>query len=98
MGRSAFLGKIGFWHSGFVYEKKADEKYTAVSMASILAKTRRDIIVKALCGSIGEEYVSGYANSLTESMFRRYFARHGTLPPGTRTSYAWAPITEMLGG
>ncbi len=98
MAREGFLQKLGFWHRGFVYEKKADVNYPAVSLASISAKIERDIRVGNLCRSLGEDFVSGYANKTTEEFFRRYFSKHGRLPPGTRTSYEWGPITEMREG
>jgi len=94
--REKFLSRLGFWHRDFIYEKKADQKYPAVSMASLIAKTERDCRVSGLCRDLGEEYISGYANSATEGLLRRYFDKHGKLPPGTRRSYAWAPITEMI--
>ena len=94
--RESFLKMLGFWHSGFIYENKADEKFTAVSLASMFAKTMRDRAVEGLCREMGESYVSGYANAATENLLRRYFEKHGALPPGTRVSYSWKPINDML--
>lgn len=96
MNRAKFLQNLGFWHSNFIYEKEADRKYPQVSLASLKAKNERDRIVAGLCEEMGEEYISGYANSATEGLLRRYFQRCGKLPPGTRRSYAWAPIVEMI--
>lgn len=95
LGRDKFLSKLGFWHSGFVYEMKADIRYAAVSLASIKAKIVRDTEVIRLCEGLGEEYVSGYANNKTEEFFRRYYDKHRCLPPGTRVSRNWDPIISM---
>lgn len=95
LSRNKFIGRLGFWHRGFIYESKADERYSAVSLASIRAKTLRDEKVSELCKAAGHEYVSGYPNSITENFFKKYFSKNGCLPPGTRLSRNWAPIEEM---
>ncbi len=95
MKRDTCFSRIGFWHSGFIYEPKADVKYAAVSLASIKAKILRDEIISKLCNDLNEEYVSGYPNYKTEAFFRRYYNKYGTLPPGTRVSRKWQPIEEM---
>lgn len=97
MGQEKFRSRIGFWHDGFVYESKADTRYTAVSLASIKAKISRDRIISRLCHDLNEEYVSGYPNAKTEEFLRRYYRKNGCLPPGTRKSRNWAPINEMAG-
>ncbi len=91
-----FASKLGFWHNKFIYEKKSDIKYKVVSLASIGAKILRDDLVMKLCKNADENYVSGYANNVTEDFFQRYFKRNGCLPPGTRISRKWFPITEKL--
>jgi len=96
LGRDKYFSMVGFWHSGFCYEQKADEKYIPVSLASIGAKVMRDQEIENLCKSAGEEFVSGYANNTTEEFFRRYYKKNGCLPPGTRVSRKWAPLQEML--
>lgn len=95
MKRNKYFSRIGFWHGGFIYEKKADVKYVAVSLASIKAKILRDSIMRRLCEDLNEEYVSGYPNYKTEIFLRRYYDRHNCLPPGTRVSRKWAPLIEM---
>jgi ribonuclease HII len=93
--RDKYFSRIGFWHNGFVYEKKADVKYIAVSLASIKAKIVRDNIMDKLCKDLDEEYVSGYPNYKTEEFLRRYYKKYNCLPPGTRVSRKWEPIIEM---
>ncbi|MGM0567846.1 MAG: hypothetical protein ACQESB_01360 [Elusimicrobiota bacterium] len=96
LGRNNFLSRLGFWHSGFIYESKADVKYPSVSLASIKAKLVRDNAVTKLCRRAGSEYISGYPNKNTEMFLRNYFTKKSCLPPGTRKSRKWAPITELL--
>lgn len=93
--KEVFLNQLGFCHSGFVYETKADIKYVAVSLASIGAKILRDRKVKELCELLNEDYISGYPNGNTERFLRNYYSRHGCLPPGTRVTRKWKPIEEM---
>ncbi|MDA3792927.1 MAG: hypothetical protein PF545_04630 [Elusimicrobia bacterium] len=95
LSRDKFIRKLGFWHRGFIYESKADERYPSVSLASIKAKLLRDRKVSKLCKKAGHEYVSGYANSKTELFFKKHFKKHGRLPHGTRFSRNWAPILKM---
>ncbi len=95
LGRSGFFSRLGFWHSGFVYDKKADEKYPQVSLASIKAKILRDEIIIKMCRNAGSEYVSGYPNKNTESFLRKFFKLNSCLPPGTRKSRKWDPIIEL---
>ncbi len=95
MKRENFFKKLGFWHHGFIYESKADIKFPPVSLASIKAKIERDIRVKELCLKAGCNYVSGYANKVTEKFLRDYYNEFYSLPEGTRISRNWDPIKEM---
>lgn len=79
-----------------IYEKKADRNYLPVSAASILAKITRDQKVEELCSSFGEKYVSGYPNSNTALFLKKYYSRHGGLPPQTRITRKWLPLQELL--
>lgn len=82
--------------AGLIYEQKADKKYLPVSAASILAKITRDQKVEELCSSLGEKYVSGYPNSTTALFLKRYYARHGGLPPEIRKTRKWPPLQKIL--
>ncbi len=94
--RNIFFSRLGFWHSGFVYEGKADEKYPAVSFASVKAKILRENIVRDMCRRMGVEYVSGYANGATEKFLWDYYRENGSLPMGIRRNWKWGPLTDIL--
>ncbi len=79
-----------------VYEKDADSKYIPVALASIIAKTIRDIQVLQLCQKINEHYISGYPNNRTKDFLRRYFEKHNKLPPGVRRTRNWLPLQELI--
>lgn len=79
-----------------IYEEKADRNYLPVSAASILAKLTRDQKVEELCSSLGEKYVSGYPNSTTARFLKRYYVRHGGLPPETRITRNWPPLCKLI--
>ncbi|MFW6134089.1 MAG: hypothetical protein ACOC5R_00775 [Elusimicrobiota bacterium] len=94
--KEKYFSRIGFWHSGFTYQPKADLKFISVSLASVYAKVARDNSVEKLCSDIDFEYVSGYANRKTEEFFKKYYSLYGCLPQGTRRSRRWAPLQEIL--
>ena len=77
-----------------IAENFADRKYPVVSAASILAKVRRDEIIRGyekVYGEIG----SGYASDRRTVMFlRRYMEKHGDLPDIVRRS--WRTSREIL--
>ena len=79
-----------------IYKKDADSLYIPVSLASIIAKVKRDEEVEKLCQKIGESYISGYPNKKTEIFLRKYFKKHNTLPPGTRKKRQWRPLRELI--
>jgi len=79
-----------------IYEKDADSLYIPVSLASIIAKVKRDEEVEKLCQRIGESYISGYPNKKTEIFLRKYFKKHNALPPGTRKKRQWEPLKELI--
>jgi len=80
-----------------IYEKDADSLYIPVSLASIIAKVKRDEEVERLCQKIGENYISGYPNKKTEIFLRKYFKKRNALPPGTRKKRRWKPLKELIG-
>jgi len=79
-----------------IYEKDADNLYIPVSLASIIAKVRRDEEVERLCQEIGENYISGYPNKKTEVFLRKYFKKHNALPWGIRRKRRWKPLEELM--
>ncbi len=69
-------------------EHNADEKYPIVSAASILAKVRRDELVKEIGKNVGIEIGSGYpADPKTIKFLEDWVREHGTLPDFARSSW-----------
>ncbi|MCZ7400706.1 MAG: ribonuclease HII [Candidatus Methanoperedens sp.] len=77
-------------------EHEADVKYPIVSAASILAKVRRDLLVKELGEKIGEDLGSGYpADPKTIYFLENWVKEHGSLPDFARKS--WETSRRILG-
>lgn len=69
-------------------EHNADDKYPIVSAASILAKVRRDELVRNVGKNIGIEIGSGYpADPKTIRFLEDWVREHGTLPDFARSSW-----------
>jgi len=69
-------------------EHNADENYPIVSAASILAKVRRDELVRNLERTIGKEIGSGYpADPKTVRFLESWVKDHGKLPDFARSSW-----------
>ncbi|MBU4223315.1 MAG: ribonuclease HII [Euryarchaeota archaeon] len=69
-------------------EHNADEKYPIVSAASILAKVRRDELVRNLERTVGKEIGSGYpADPKTITFLESWVKEHGKLPDFARSSW-----------
>ncbi len=69
-------------------EHNADEKYPIVSAASILAKVRRDELVRNIGKNVGIEIGSGYpADPKTIKFMEDWVREHGTLPDFARSSW-----------
>ncbi len=69
-------------------EHKADEKYPIVSAASILAKVRRDELVRNIEKTAGTEIGSGYPSDRKTIMFlENWVSEHGSLPDFARSSW-----------
>ncbi len=69
-------------------EHNADVKYPIVSAASILAKVRRDALVKELEMNAGVEIGSGYpADPKTISFLEDWIQEYGSLPDFARSSW-----------
>jgi len=82
--------------SKLIYEVKADEKYVAVSAASIVAKYLRDKHVEALIKSYGN-FGSGYPSDPKTIEWLREKTRNGninSLPPIVRRS--WKTIRRFV--
>ncbi len=69
-------------------EHNADEKYPIVSAASILAKVRRDELVRDIVRTVGIEIGSGYpADPKTILFLENWVREHGALPDFARRSW-----------
>jgi ribonuclease HII len=74
-----------------VCEHKADLTYPVVSAASIIAKTRRDAIVRGIEVELGQPIGTGYAHDkVTIAFLENWIKEKGCLPPYTRRSWATA--------
>ncbi len=89
--RSKYPGEITI-----TSEHNADERYPIVSAASILAKSKRDMLIKQLEYNMGMEIGSGYpADHRTISFLENWIKEHGELPDIARSS--WKTSINMLG-
>lgn len=71
-----------------ISEHNADENYPIVSAASILAKVRRDELVRNLERTVGKEIGSGYpADPKTVRFLENWVKEHGMLPDFARSSW-----------
>lgn len=69
-------------------EHKADVKYPIVSAASILAKVRRDLLVKQIENELGLEIGSGYpSDAKTIRFLEKWVNDHDSLPSFARSSW-----------
>jgi ribonuclease HII len=76
-------------------EHNADEKYPIVSAASILAKVKRDALIKTLEENVGVEIGSGYpADPKTIRFLEAWIQEHGSLPDFARSS--WETARRLL--
>jgi len=74
---------------------RADETYPVVSAASILAKIRRDQVVRRIGQEIGEPIGSGYpSDPITIRFLESWIERYDRLPPHTRKS--WDTCSRLL--
>lgn len=74
---------------------RADETYPVVSAASILAKIRRDQVVRRIGQEIGELIGSGYpSDPITIRFLESWIERYDRLPPHTRKS--WDTCSRLL--
>jgi len=74
-------------------ENKADDKFPVVSAASIVAKVRRDEIIRGLREEYGD-FGSGYCSDRkTVSFLESWFEENEACPPFIRGS--WAPVKRI---
>jgi len=74
-----------------VCEHKADSTYPVVSAASIIAKTRRDAIVREIEVELGQPIGTGYAHDkVTVAFLQNWIKEKECLPPYTRQTWATA--------
>ena len=90
--------KLGF-DTRIVSAHKADDTYTIVGAASILAKTRRDFEVRKIARKLENEIDmplgSGYpADQVTIRFLREWIRRYHNIPPETRNS--WKTVKKLL--
>lgn len=77
-------------------EHEADVKYPIVSAASILAKVRRDALMKELGEKIGADIGSGYpSDTKTMDFLENWVREQGSLPDFARSS--WETSRRILG-
>ncbi|MDD3137124.1 MAG: ribonuclease HII [Methanoregula sp.] len=78
-----------------VSEHHADQTYTVVSAASIIAKVTRDRLIAELAQKYGD-IGSGYpADPITVTYLNSYIDEHGCPPPIARKS--WKTVIAMMG-
>lgn len=76
-------------------EHNADDKYSIVSAASILAKVHRDALIKMLEKNVGVEIGSGYpSDPKTIKFLEGWIQEHGSLPDFARSS--WETSQRLL--
>ncbi|VVB90963.1 Ribonuclease HII [uncultured archaeon] len=77
-------------------EHNADEKYPIVSAASILAKVRRDELVRNIEKNVGIEIGSGYpSDRKTITFLENWVKEYGSLPDFARSS--WETSRNIMG-
>ena len=76
-----------------ICEPKADEKFPVTSAASILAKVRRDKIIKEIREEYGD-FNSGYPSDMkTQTFLREWYRQNGEFPRIVR--YSWTTIKRI---
>jgi ribonuclease HII len=76
-----------------VGENKADEKYTVVSAASIIAKVERDHIVEQLRKEYGD-FGSGYmSDPKTQQFLENWYRKQGEFP--TIVRHKWSSVQKL---
>ncbi len=70
------------------FEIKADENNIVVAAASVIAKVKRDEVMKRILDKGGFNQCSGYpADEKTVNLLTRYYEEHKKFPPFTRTRW-----------
>jgi len=81
-------------------ENKADEKYTCVSAASIIAKTLRDEEMDRICAKYETEFGKiaggGYVNKGTRAFLNAYEEKYEKLPVECRKSWTWREKPKVV--
>ncbi len=75
-------------NSEFIVSHKAEDKYPIVAAASILAKVKRDELVKKIETEAGVSFGSGYPNDpKTRKFLEEYYKIHNSFPDYVRTEW-----------
>ena len=91
--REQMLSVLSF-STEIICEPKADKKYPATSAASILAKVRRDSIVKDIRKEYGD-FNSGYpSDNKTQMFLREWYRKNGDFPHFTR--HSWSTVQRII--
>jgi len=81
---------------------RADQDVPAVAAASILAKVARDeafaTIAERYAEAFGPLSGGGYPNRATAAFLDRYWAATHQLPPETRLTWRWGPVSNRAPG
>jgi ribonuclease HII len=78
-----------------ICENQADDTYPVVSAASIIAKTRRDAIVREIEAELGQPIGSGYPHDpITKAFLEKWIKDKRCAPPHTRK--CWATTKRAL--
>jgi len=78
-----------------VARHNADRDIPIVSAASILAKVHRDLLIKEISASIGEDVGSGYAHDpVTIGFLKAYYKKNKCMPPFVRKT--WKTTADVI--
>lgn len=78
-----------------ISEHQADDMYPVVSAASIIAKVRRDELVKQMKSQMNIDFGSGYpSDPKTKKFLYEWYEEHGSLPEFVR--HSWKTVSNIV--